>query len=72
LERFPLKNPPNPSCDKILVAQSTVPEYLLLLASIPDYIINLLLIVSKGKEMVSEVVTTNCAKKNLSKKEAFF
>jgi hypothetical protein len=58
---FPLKNPLNPSSLYVFEKQSIVPVYFKATpaAFLPLYIISLLLTVSKGKEIVSEVVTIN-------------
>jgi len=67
-----LKNPVIPSSLNVLLKQSMVPEYLSATPSafLPLYIINLLLTVSSGNDMVSLVLTMNWAKKNLAKKLA--
>jgi len=73
LDKFPLKNPCIPSSYIIFEKQFRVPEYFIATPSafLPDYIINLLLTVSNGNDTVSEVDTTNWAKKNFKNILAF-
>jgi len=56
-----LKNPVTPSSANVFLKQSNVPLYLIsiFVPFLPDYIINFLLTVSNGNEIVSDVVTTN-------------
>jgi len=70
LDKFPLKKAATPSSFKIFLAQWAVPSYKISL--LPLYIINLLLIVSRGYEINSENVVITYAINHLIKNPLYY